>query len=303
MTPLAHQILLETLKPAKERRLNDKAGLTKDLLSYQFFELTAVLPLVVDMLTAEKEKFAKMSDEEFDAIENPACPVASLAFLPAPKTWIEVQLKGGLRRAFLLHQKGDYSAVIAGFAENGGGLPHHLTPVGARLPLHGAALDQDVQLSADVLAKPDWPAFLRTTMRALYVMLAMINTPRSFTRAAHLPHAGLQRRLAAAKGMVGKFPLRGWTEIKLEVRAPKEVTGLLHDVHLTSEKARHFVRAHGRVIGGTIVYVKGVAYKFGGTQVQVKAHNRGNPSLGTKRTRYTVAPPRPGSPPPDFMRR
>lgn len=106
--------------------------------------------------------------------------------------------------------------------------------------------------------------------------LSLINTPRLIGQRHHMPHAGLQRKIAAAKGMVGKFPLRAWTEIKLEVKTRVD-DGAEHEARLSGGKALHFCRAHLRM-------------RFGQVEL-VSAHWRGDPSLGIKRTRYSVVPP------------
>ena len=111
----------------------------------------------------------------------------------------------------------------------------------------------------------------------LYGALALINTPRVIGRKQHMPHAGLQKKMAAARGMVGKFPLRGWTELTLAV-SPPAVDGQEHEVRLTGGKALHFCRAHLRIRLGQVELVK--------------PHWRGDPALGIKQTRYRVAPGR-----------
>jgi hypothetical protein len=89
----------------------------------------------------------------------------------------------------------------------------------------------------------------------------------------------LQKKIAAAKRMVGRFPLRAWTEIKLEVTPPK-YDGTEHEAMLTGGKALHFCRAHLRIRLGRVELVS--------------AHWRGDPSLGLKRTRYSLQRPRNG---------
>lgn len=81
-----------------------------------------------------------------------------------------------------------------------------------------------------------------------YALLGMINTPRIFQRIVHQPHAGLQRKMVAAKSLIGKFPLGAWTEILLKVPAPeggpKSTSGT--DGYLSGERALHWCRAHLR---------------------------------------------------------
>jgi hypothetical protein len=53
-----------------------------------------------------------------------------------------------------------------------------------------------------------------------------------------------------------------------------EADGTVHEAHYTGEKCLHFCRSHLRVRNGRLE--------------QVKAHWRGNPSLGIKQTRYKL---------------
>ena len=111
-----------------------------------------------------------------------------------------------------------------------------------------------------------------------YAELAMIliNSPHIIGRRQHMPHAGLERQLT--RGLAGgKFPLHAWTEIKLQVAKPVEIDdGEPHEAHLTGRRALHFVRKHIRIRLGQLEYVS--------------AHWRGDPSIGIKRSRYTVKP-------------
>ena len=113
---------------------------------------------------------------------------------------------------------------------------------------------------------------------AIYAQLAMIliNSPHIIGRRKHMPHAGLERQLT--RGLAGgKFPLHAWTEINLQVAKPVEIDdGEPHEAHLTGRRALHFVRKHIRIRLGQLEYVS--------------AHWRGDPSIGIKRSRYTVKP-------------
>jgi hypothetical protein len=75
--------------------------------------------------------------------------------------------------------------------------------------------------------------------------------------------------------MVGTFPLRAWTEIKLEVCPPKWAGDLPeNETHFTGTRALHFCRAHARIRLGRLEFVR--------------AHWRGDPALGIKRSRYRL---------------
>jgi hypothetical protein len=109
--------------------------------------------------------------------------------------------------------------------------------------------------------------------RTSAAFLALINTPSVIGRREHPPHAGLQRKIAHSKGMAGKFPLKPWTEIVLEVNAPRE-DSQPGTTRMTGAKALHFCRAHLRVKRGKVEFVR--------------SHWRGDPSVGITRASYTV---------------
>jgi hypothetical protein len=112
----------------------------------------------------------------------------------------------------------------------------------------------------------------------LYAVLALINSPRVIGQRQHMPHERIEREKLKALGLVGKFPLRAWTEILLSVAPPDDRTGEpSNEAHLTGEKCLHFCRTHLRVRLGQLEYVEG--------------HYRGNPALGFKRSRYKLEPP------------
>lgn len=213
-------------------------------------------------------------------------------FLPSPYTWIEHRTKNGRMGALLYGNPGGRIKVnnLANYLDD---------PYIARLATFNS--DEDALLFATHLlfiGKSDAGSFtvgqypsksdedpgfddpeLIARGRLLAASLSLINTPRIIGRRQHMPHAGLQKKIAAAKRMVGKFPLRAWTEIKLEVSPPKH-DGVEHEALLTGGKALHFCRAHLRI-------------RFGKVEL-VSAHWRGDPSIGIKRTRYAVVRPKNG---------
>jgi hypothetical protein len=108
-----------------------------------------------------------------------------------------------------------------------------------------------------------------------YAALALINSPRIIGRHQHMPHERAERDKLKDMKLVGKFPLRAWTEIILKVALPDDRSGEAStEAHLTGERCLHFCRSHIRVRMGLIEYVAG--------------HWRGNPALGMKRSRYVV---------------
>jgi hypothetical protein len=111
-----------------------------------------------------------------------------------------------------------------------------------------------------------------------YANLALINSPRIIGQRGHYPHGRIERNALKNAKMVGKFPLRAWTEIVLEITTnPQDRSGdAPKEMHLTGERCLHYCRTYLRVRLGMLEYVEG--------------HWRGNPALGIKRSRYRVEP-------------
>ena len=205
-------------------------------------------------------------------------PGATLAFLPAPITFIEqaepfTTLPGGRMGWMLIEGPDKISAEVYQFVR-----PNFTEGVrGAYLGemcLHerlGFVVDQSV------LRRPNDEGAANLTFKELFGFLAMINTPRVVSRREHPPHIGLQRKLAAYHGVPGKFPLHPWSEIVLEVSPPASDGGECAP-RLTGAKALHFCRAHLRIRLGRLE--------------MVRAHWRGDATLGIKPSRYRVVPKR-----------
>lgn len=257
MTPLAQSISRELTVPMNRRFFEAPPGFAIKVSEAHCFDCSDVADTAFDIQESDNGIGTK-TEAMFDGM-----------FLPAPITWVEWRAQSGRRQGFLLQQRSD------------GILLSQATP---RCAAHICLLTKttltpvlgiNVELAA-------------AAGRLAVTFLAMINTPRVFGRRQHMPHAGLQRKLAAAQGMTGKFPLRAWTEIKLEVRLPRdESESGEHIAVLTGRKCLHFCRAHLRVQNGQIVFVSSCW--------------RGDPSLGIKRSRYSLIPPRDGSPPKVFI--
>lgn len=254
MTPLFHAIALETTKPVAQRRLHDPASYAHRLGEFHFFDCDATHDIATDL----GNTFATRG------YTSPR-----LMFLPAPCTAIEFGRQAdGSRFGFLLEEVGEFAVCRVALSGKDG-----VTIAGSsfKLPLNEA--------SATVYVGDDVSKHLRSryvSAASLIIgSLALINTPRVIGRKQHMPHAGLQKRLAASRGMVGKFPLHGWTEIVLEVTPPKMAGDTVHEARLTGERCLHFCRAHLRI-------------RNGGLEI-VKSHWRGDPALGMKRTRYRLA--------------
>lgn len=255
MTPLAHAIAGEMTKRLSDRRIEDAAGIARRIADFHFFDCAPVEAVISEMLPRVREIASGIA-----------------FFLPAPSTWIEFAPAAGRGRyAVILEEvaSGDVHLNIASAGD--GGCVAVIGP-------HNAVIWADeAQL---VRVRPDLPDAIKEFYAQLasraVLALALINTPRIIGRRQHMPHAGLQRKIAAAKGMAGKFPLQGWTEIVLEV-TPPVIDGTEHEGRLSGGKALHFCRQHLRIRNGRLE--------------RVSAHWRGDPSLGLKRTRYTVVPP------------
>lgn len=202
-----------------------------------------------------------------------------LRFLPAPICWMET---GGraCRSALLLIAQGNGTARVVWVKEDQ--VPED--KYGDRWRWgHSASVMGNIRIfegpeapSKDRFPIADEEKFVAELPLAL---LALINTPRVVMREQRMPHAGLQRRLARERGMVGKFPLRAWTELKLKIGAPEVHSGKPIEAMLTGRRCLHFCRMHLRLRCGHLELVK--------------AHWRGEAALGIKQTRYRLQPPGP----------
>lgn len=245
MTPLAHKITKELTLLKSERTFLDQCSLLTKLDDIHCFDVTQVLPLVDEFAN---EHFFNNFDEK-------------IAFLPADKTWIEFE-KNGMRTGALLVKTGDGADVFTAAVDKlDGAFMSFDEPLFIRMPSF-TVVGRDMGYSSSIAT-------------TIYGALVLINTPHLIGRRQHMPHRGLERRLTNMKGLVGKFPLHAWTELKLSVSAMmKQSDGTEHEAHLTGERCLHFCRAHLRVRNGRLE--------------QVRPHWRGNPALGIKRTRYLV---------------
>lgn len=119
-----------------------------------------------------------------------------------------------------------------------------------------------------------WSGGVNPTPSQLCVLLAFINTPDTIGRVSHPPHKGLIKS-AKRVGLTSVFPLHAWTQIKLSVTAASDdEADDATPQSLVGARAFHFCRSHLRVQNGRLVHVR--------------AHMRGDPSKGTKRSRYGV---------------
>lgn len=277
MTPLAQAIVNDRLRLVKDRTFKDQSGLLPRLIEAHCFEVSDV--------------FDAASGLAEDLQKRGMTLRGTRTFLPASLTWIEWAHRsedGSItgRQGLLLDAADGAEFATSTWAFKGGDLFLSAQKQGALSLTGDGKLDQEY-LSVREFENDDWEEKAGWVAH-IYALLSLINTPRIIGRRQHMPHAGLQRKLAASKGMPGKHPLAAWTEIILEVTTPREAReNGEHEAHLTGGKALHFVRAHLRVdyrtLGsGQLEYFK------------VREHWRGNGFLGIKRSRYTVKRPKPG---------
>tara|TARA_B100000678_G_scaffold13657_1_gene10724 strand:+ start:3132 stop:3944 length:813 start_codon:yes stop_codon:yes gene_type:complete len=269
MTPLAQRVLRRLIGDKKDEHASRwdrnyyKLDIIGALKKAQFFEITELIPHM---------NYA-VDGAEYSVVDS----MIENTFLPAPVTWIEGH-DGETRSATLLIENDEEnSASVYVFYDWGCSL------VGT-MALHDAASYDLVRvedlrgfgLKTDSIDQEFWE-MAKGAIADAYVTLAFINTPRIVGRKQHMPHKGLQKRLLSRRRSLGHFPLHGWTEIKLEITPhPKDLSDQeSKEAHLTGERALHYCRAHLRLKGGKIEYVRG--------------HWRGDASLGIKRSRYILA--------------
>jgi hypothetical protein len=263
MTPLFQKVVKELTLPRRARSFVDPAGMLSMLEDVHCFEVSAVVD-IANTLASKMNECGQLDGET--------------TFLPAPRTWIEFVDDIGRVGVLLVERGGNADIVIA---VNYGDV-FESCDTRCSLQLHTSALAEVSSLPA-----PNWyteaildkDRFSGNVSAPIYALLALINTPRVINRKTHAPHRGLERALLRARGVQGKFPLNAWTEIKLEVRPPHDCSGEVpEEQHLTGARALHFCRAHLRIRMGRLELVS--------------AHWRGDASLGIKRSRYSLVPPR-----------
>ena len=274
MTPLFQRIARELTRLKKDRTFEDHCGLLGMLDDVHCFEVTEVHPLAVDLAEQYRDEIYKSEDPFQFRLMNVQ------TFLPAPKTWIEwTETHGGIAARigylFVRNAVERHATVFGAYAYG---------PVFCSTDVAGALL---LAPSTVNMLDPEWTAMPTLSWAALgnangdharwqtliaYALLAIINTPRIIGRKQHMPHRGLERALIRSLG-AGRFPLHAWTEVVLSMKFREDGDGD-HETHLTGQRCLHFCRAHLRVRQGQLQFVR--------------AHWRGDPALGMKRTRYRL---------------
>jgi hypothetical protein len=264
MTAVLYQALgNELCQPLRKRQIVDPENRLKDFGSFAVFDLTRV-----DSIVAEKGQNCINAKQFPD----------HLAFLPSRLTWLEFQYYKETERAAVILQQADAETLLCWHVCYVRDHPflvqrefivpivntanHKVGTVGWHQddPLFRAPKDkQEIGMCVVDMA-------IQRVLGALIV----INTPRPGDRETFLPHAGLQRKLAAARGIVGKFPLLATTEIRLPTGAEADQKPEKQATQLTGQIPFHRVRTHlwrGR---------------------RIEEYWRGNPAVGIKNSRYVV---------------
>lgn len=269
MTPLARRILKDTLR-YKIRKGPEDVEIMRGVLGAHCFELSDVHDVLNDL--------------SHDIQEGNSQAGANLAFLPAERVFIEWESEDNGREGFLLTARKDgasdmiYASECAiddrlpsgWWASNCEERIRLFDPVRGQI---GGIIDLSADEFWDNWKDEDWSPRKWDAARCISA-LALINSPRIIGRRQHTPHRGLERKLTKRFG-VGAFPLRGWTEIKLEICPPEDFSDRdSAEAHLTGQKALHFCRAHLRIRRGNLEVVRG--------------HWRGDAALGIKRSRYRL---------------
>lgn len=253
MTPCAKFILDDYMQPRVRRLFKDDGGLLPSLRDAHFFDCTAILPIARQLAG----QMAQHGSREV------------LGFLPAPLTWIEFQTWRYGWEGFLLSAEHGAATAreisafwYAGSQPGGGSTVSYDLPL-VMPPAASEQLARCRRMLAELNSGP-----------LIHALLACINTPRVIGRKTHFPASKMQRAFARNRPMTGSFPRGAWTELVLSVTPPDQEAAAEQNAYLTGARALHFVRAHLRVRLGMLELIK--------------AHHRGDPSLGIKRTRYRL---------------
>lgn len=270
MTPLASFLVKQLTARPKHREgiwvePQNLSNLRSAMYDIHCFEVTACLPMLPELTTTFKQQGLEKSEDVFE----------SLAFLPAPKTWLEWRHPSGNSIAILLEEKANYKAGATFFCkELATNLGEISTNSGDYYDYGGdRAIPTYISNS---LSPADRHKAAAALLSLAHILLLIVNSPKIVGRLQHSLNKNLARKLTENFKGVG-FPLHAWTEVLLQVNKPVEIDdGLPHEAGLTGNRALHFVRKHIRIRLGKLEYVS--------------SHWRGDPSIGIKQTRYVVTP-------------
>lgn len=267
MTPLAQRIVRELTLPLKARTFDDRKSLLPRMGDIHCFEISKVGDAVDEMAEALSLKGVK-PDGRFG--EKQVFSDARVAFLPAPKTWIEWSIDNGRVGMLLDAKNGETSAVVTVAMSNG---PDFWSATNFLLYLGASEKFGEIALSSNSVENGITRQWLINWQFFLYVALAFINTPKIVGRSTAPAHRGLEKALRKAETWRGKFPLKPWTEITLRID-PEEGAAGDGSERLTGQRALHFCRSYLRFKGGKLEIVS--------------AHWRGDGALGITRSTYKV---------------
>jgi hypothetical protein len=286
MTPLAHRIVKELTLPKAKRTFVDHGGILPHMTGAHCFDLSECVDLAIDLLF-HRDGVGYLKDKALTILGSIQ---ETTTFLPAELTWIEWLRPGtGTREGALMFDSDDRIKFISVKIIDGIPVSFPTAIALTKIVVEADGLqsfEYQIYDPGDLVdISPDqrdaMSSYYSLVGMMLHVFLSFINTPKIIGRRQHMPHRGLERKLIALQPIVGKFPLRAWTEIKLEVAVPKDLSEeAAREAHLTGRKALHFCRAHLRHWHGALVFVR--------------PHWRGDAALGIKRSRYTVVPPTTG---------
>lgn len=198
------------------------------------------------------------------------------AFLPFAKTWIEYKLDGG-RVGFLLERSRCGTFADVDLWQQKAGAPIWGGGHGLRLPLmDNPDLDTNtVKFRKGSWADPEYkPGRADGLAQTLYAILAIINTPRiAAASREHAPHKAFSKRMASQSSLPSYAP-KSWTEVIIKYPGMPQVTSG-DERGPTGDKCRHWVRSFWGIRWGKVCLIR--------------EHERGNPALGTKQSKYRLA--------------
>jgi hypothetical protein len=259
MTPLAAHLAKQLVCRPKHKdpywaAEESIAGLRAALKDIHCFEVTACLDLALDVADCvDRNEEATTAQERIET-------VGERIFLPAPKTWIEYVEPSGIRLGFLLHEHDGRISVL--YFTDG-----YMKALGT---IQNNSAEVRVFPGDEVVSDDD----AYSSLVHLQLLLVVINSPKIVARSERGPSFGLQKRFRDAPGGA-PFKLQDWTEIKLQITKPRDIDdGEPHEDQITGRRALHFCRRHIRIKNGRLEYVR--------------AHWRGDPTVGIKQSRYVV---------------
>ncbi len=269
MTPLAHRIVKDFTRPVKDRLFHDqKFASFLATNEIHCFETSKVFRFAWDI----GGKVIKAPD------------LAPGLFLPANNTWVEwYDEENKVRIGMLIaNGKDDTYHIRQVMEDNTGarlqdwqvGVTKDFAHIKKKIGENAERAFRKFAEATDSDYETEVKKFMARTTAAMMGFLCMINQPQTIRQKSHLPHAGLQRDLARSMGMHGKFPLRAWTELSIDM-TPKDHAGEDVEARLSGRKCLHWVKSHLRFFSN-------------GEWTIVEEHWRGDPALGIKQSRYVL---------------